>query len=205
MRSSLIKVLKDNDIDYQQEDKLKLLKQIVNLLNSYEYEKDETPDNNNNPVLYFLTETKKGTDKHFASAATLLARVCDIPARYVSGYYLNNKEGNVYQIRSEDKYAWMEVYTSNYGWMPVEVVSEKEGESIDEYKFDRVQKEESTVEFFDVEERDNRNHIILIVGAVGVLGVISLIVISIIIKNNNRRKYLSSMGIEDNEHLKLIR
>lgn len=84
---------------------------------------------------YFLFQNKKGYCVHYATAATMLFRSMGVPARYVEGYHadkdtLQNKdmvtmEGTSlwHTVELTDRYAhaWVEIYVSGYGWMPVEV------------------------------------------------------------------------------------
>lgn len=95
----------------------------------------------------FLMEKKKGYCSYFASAAVLIYRRMGIPARYVEGYAIDIDqvyngqpvEGARYQdyysgytelgetalvsveVTDADAHAWVEVYTTQYGWHPVEV------------------------------------------------------------------------------------
>lgn len=96
-------------------------------------------------VNYFLLNNKKGYCAHFASAATLLFRACNIPARYVEGYAINsdtnfelleNEEYSdyyygykkiseeyvlKYDVTDANAHAWVEIYLDGYGWIPVEL------------------------------------------------------------------------------------
>lgn len=81
-------------------------------------------------VDYFLFEGKKGYCSYFATAATILFRSLNIPARYVEGYVvtdgdcLNAKNDGVNRyisIRDTNAHAWVEVYVDGTGWVPVEV------------------------------------------------------------------------------------
>ncbi len=82
-------------------------------------------------VDYFLTESKTGYCSYFASAATLMFRSYGMPARYVEGYMLTEKEiaasnrvledGKVeVGIYSKDAHAWVEVYLDGIGWIVVD-------------------------------------------------------------------------------------
>ena len=80
------------------------------------------------PVVYFLTDGKKGYCTHFASAGAMILRKLGIPARYVSGYrvdYSSIKEdsnGNyTASVTDSDAHAWVEVYLNDIGWVPVEM------------------------------------------------------------------------------------
>ena len=73
-------------------------------------------------VIYFLTESKEGVCSHFASAATVAYRALGIPARYVSGFLVNATDpefGDAYS--GKNAHAWVEVFVSGVGWVPIEV------------------------------------------------------------------------------------
>lgn len=84
-------------------------------------------------VLYFLQENKEGYCVHYASAATLLLRTMGIPCRYVEGYMLDTssqlpevdqeKRTCTYVLKDCNAHAWVEVYISGYGWVPLEVTN----------------------------------------------------------------------------------
>lgn len=78
---------------------------------------------------WFLTDNKKGSCTHFASAAALLCRSMGIPARYCEGFVI--KEEDVQSFPETDGYttvsvpdsrahAWVEVYIDGYGWLSYE-------------------------------------------------------------------------------------
>lgn len=75
---------------------------------------------------HFLYEQKRGYCVHFATAATLMYRMCGVPARYVTGYiaptntFFPEKEGSFTATLKDDMaHAWTEIYT-DAGWVPVE-------------------------------------------------------------------------------------
>ena len=59
---------------------------------------------------WFLEESKSGDCVHYATAATVLLRACNIPARYVEGYIVNCKAGTDVPISRQDAHAWVEYY-----------------------------------------------------------------------------------------------
>lgn len=82
-------------------------------------------------VTWLLFENKKGYSAHFATAMTLMLRMANVPARYVEGYVIlpedaqkatPSKEDGYYDINITDMHAhaWVEIYESNYGWIPIE-------------------------------------------------------------------------------------
>lgn len=73
------------------------------------------------PVLYFLTESRRGYCMHFASAAALTLRSLGIPARYVSGYVADCVPNRQVSVPDRAAHAWVEVWLDGFGWYPVEV------------------------------------------------------------------------------------
>lgn len=75
---------------------------------------------------YFLFQEGEGYCIHFATAAVLMLRMYGIPARYVEGYVVPEKdfvrEGDTYvaQVSDERAHAWAEIYRPDRGWTPVE-------------------------------------------------------------------------------------
>ncbi len=98
-------------------------------------------------VLYFLEEQQKGYCTYFASAAALLLRAEGIPTRYVEGYRIDYADMLNGTLQAEETFgdwvtgssslgetavvetavtdvmahAWIEVYSQELGWYPVEV------------------------------------------------------------------------------------
>lgn len=71
-------------------------------------------------VLYFLRESKRGYCVHFATSTVMLLRANGIPARYVTGYRVTGEEGQWNQVTSDDAHAWVEYYTADQGWLPLD-------------------------------------------------------------------------------------
>jgi len=80
----------------------------------------------------FLFNKKKGYCVYFATAATMMFRQMGIPARYVEGYIVKDKDyivnesekainSTTINIRDTNAHAWVEIYQDNVGWIPVEV------------------------------------------------------------------------------------
>lgn len=62
------------------------------------------------PVLHFLTESRRGFCVHFASALALMGRELGVPTRFVGGYAGGRRvgEGTVFEARHA--HAWVEAY-----------------------------------------------------------------------------------------------
>lgn len=79
---------------------------------------------------YFMNESYRGNDMHFATAAALMFRRAGIPARYAEGYYLSPQEMLLYtemsgvtlDVLDSQAHSWVEIYIDEIGWFPVEVV-----------------------------------------------------------------------------------
>ena len=79
---------------------------------------------------WFLTENKKGSCTHFASAAVLLCRTRGIPARYCEGFVIKAEDINSFAKRDDGyvtvsvpdnrAHAWAEIYADGYGWVSFE-------------------------------------------------------------------------------------
>lgn len=205
----LIRFLNENNINYRNDNKLETIINIQNLLlNNYTY---TTKAINNpkdiDPVVYFLIVSKQGNASHFASAATLLYRICDIPARYVQGYYLDNKSDGRYSISRNNAHNWTEVYSSNLGWVNIETTPGFVNDEVLSLKFDRHIKLENHMEFSKGKIAVDR--LIIIVGS-AVSVTLLLIVGSIIYKAKKKydeeyKKLLEHYGIKTPEQLKLLK
>jgi len=75
-------------------------------------------------TLHFLETSKEGYCIHFTTAAVLMLRALDIPARFTSGFAVVVPErdvGSVITLTDRHAHAWVEVYYDNIGWLPLEV------------------------------------------------------------------------------------
>ena len=73
------------------------------------------------PVAGFILSRQSAHCEFFASAAVILLRCLDLPARYVSGYFLHEtlNDGS-YVARGHDAHAWAEAWVEPAGWVTVE-------------------------------------------------------------------------------------
>ena len=74
------------------------------------------------PVLAFLFQTRKGHCEYFATAQVLLSRAVGVPARVVNGFRGGewNELGEFYVVRQRHAHSWAEIFLSNEGWIPVD-------------------------------------------------------------------------------------
>lgn len=96
------------------------------LSENYSYIRNPHTSNDADALHTFLKESYSGNAMLYASAAVEAFRAHGIPARYVEGYYLSDKQiaqsGDGHALVSgEDMHAWAEVYFDGVGWLPVDV------------------------------------------------------------------------------------
>jgi transglutaminase-like putative cysteine protease len=74
------------------------------------------------PVDWFLFDAKIGYCEQFATAEVLMLRSLGIPARLATGYSTGDYDPILNQsiVREHDAHAWVEVWFSGHGWVPVD-------------------------------------------------------------------------------------
>ncbi len=78
-----------------------------------------------NPVEQFLFDLKAGHCELFASSMVVMLRTLNIPARLVTGFYVNryNPVTGYFEVREADGHAWVEAYLEPHGWVTFEPTS----------------------------------------------------------------------------------
>lgn len=86
------------------------------------------PEGTEDPLEYFLFESKKGFCNYYASAEVLMLRSVGIPARLAVGFAQGepNLQNTFYTVRERDAHAWPEVYFPGYGWIEFEPTGNQE-------------------------------------------------------------------------------
>lgn len=81
-------------------------------------------------VSYFIYEKGKGYSPHYATACAVILRSLGVPTRYCEGFFVsaqeitesNEKDGKkILDITDKNAHAWIEIFDTSYGWIPVEV------------------------------------------------------------------------------------
>jgi hypothetical protein len=73
------------------------------------------------PFERFLFLTKSGHCELYAGATAVLLRMAGIPARMIAGFRITRSPiGGVLTIRAGDAHAWIEYWTEDYGWKPLD-------------------------------------------------------------------------------------
>ena len=102
-------------------DTASLISSVRELLASEEFTFSYTPPElpeGEDPVLWFLTESKTGYSKHFAAAEVFLYRAMGIPARYSFGYRVREYNDGEAEVLRSDYYAFCEVFINGKWMMP---------------------------------------------------------------------------------------
>jgi len=98
---------------------------IENYLRSSAFKYTLTPPRTppgQDPLAFFLFQSKQGYCEYFASAMGDMLRSLGIPVRLVNGYgpgTFDAKRGS-FVVRESDAHTWVEVYFPQYGWVPFE-------------------------------------------------------------------------------------
>ena len=69
----------------------------------------------NNTTPFEVYSTKKGVCQDFAQLFICMARLLNVPARYVCGYIFTGNTG-VERAQSDASHAWLQLYIPNVGW-----------------------------------------------------------------------------------------
>ncbi len=73
------------------------------------------------PLEQFLFITKEGHCEFFASSAAILLRMAKVPTRLVSGFRTSKQtNGGVLLVNTTDAHAWVEAWTPELGWYPID-------------------------------------------------------------------------------------
>lgn len=98
---------------------------ITKLRTEYHCDRTATaPPGPLSPVAWFLTESRRGPDYHFATAAALLLRTLDYPTRVCLGYYASPAAYDSLTahtpVKRTDLHFWAEVQLRDGHWMVIE-------------------------------------------------------------------------------------
>ena len=84
-------------------------------------------------TLFFLERSMMGFCIHFTTAATLMLRALDIPARFTVGFLVtvpSEYVGDDFTVTDRYAHAWVEVFLEDFGWTALEVTPAVEGVGI---------------------------------------------------------------------------
>jgi transglutaminase-like putative cysteine protease len=94
----------------------------AHLRRDYTYTTEPQPRSSLDPVLAFLTVSRRGHCEYFASALALLARSIGIPTRMILGYRVGERNAywSHYVVRTKNAHAWVEAYLPDGKWVTVD-------------------------------------------------------------------------------------
>ncbi len=83
----------------------------------------------NDPIRTFLFDAKRGHCEFFASAMVAMCDSIELPARIVTGYFVDRWDNvnKKYVVLDRDAHAWVEVEVSPFGWETFEPTPSAEG------------------------------------------------------------------------------
>lgn len=119
-RAYLEWIVKEQGFDRNDPDIVAKVAQYVQNAANYNLNFDPKLNIEDDVVVSFLRDYKEGICQHFASAATMLYRVLNIPARYTIGYAGEVIEEEWTEFYSLNAHAWVEIYIDGLGWVHVE-------------------------------------------------------------------------------------
>jgi hypothetical protein len=93
---------------------------VRHLQDRYRYTLSPGAFRTDDPLAEFLFEKKEAYCEYFASAAVVLLRLQDVPARYVKGLATgpNTDQGDgLHVVRESDAHAWVEAWVPGEGWI----------------------------------------------------------------------------------------
>ena len=103
------------------------LRYVLNMRTEYSRNLQKVPSDKDY-LEYFLMTQKKGFCEHYATAGTIIMRMLNYPARYVSGYMISSNQFEkttdgryVARVLDSDAHAWTEVYAPGYGWVEADM------------------------------------------------------------------------------------
>ena len=117
VRELAIEITRNCDSDYEK------MSAIADYLREFAYNQHPADMTGDCVIDSFLFDVQEGYCTYFASAMVLLCRCVDIPARYVSGFYLgedSKSTANTYVARGNNAHAWAECYIDGYGFVTME-------------------------------------------------------------------------------------
>jgi transglutaminase-like putative cysteine protease len=85
-------------------------------------EKPPKPPLGEEPLQYFLLESKAGYCQHFSAAMALLLRMGGVPARVATGFSPGgySKRKQAWIVRDTDAHSWVEAWFDGYGWVTLD-------------------------------------------------------------------------------------
>ena len=115
------KLIKNQGFSANDPDVVEKVAEYVRSAKKYDMEFDPALEEEANIAVAFLDKYESGVCRHFAASATMIYRALGIPARYTVGYYSDVSANQWSEVIAKQAHAWVEIFVSGFGWVPVEV------------------------------------------------------------------------------------
>ena len=86
----------------------------------YDLNTPKIPEDQQDLVKWFLSQSETGYCVHFATSAAMLLRSMGVSSRYVEGYMVSVKAGKAVEVTDAHAHAWVEYYLDSVGWVILE-------------------------------------------------------------------------------------
>lgn len=87
----------------------------------YDLDTQRMPGDESDFALWFLNDSQTGYCVHFATATAVLLRAAGVESRYVTGYMISVRAGEVATVTQAQAHAWVEYYEPRLGvWLVLE-------------------------------------------------------------------------------------
>lgn len=93
------------------------------LRNNFAYQQfAQKPPKDKEAADYFVFDLKKGHCEYFASAMCVMARLCKLPARVVTGFSPGNYNAlnGLFEIHEYHAHAWTQIFCEKKGWLTID-------------------------------------------------------------------------------------
>lgn len=121
-KTAMLKLLQDAGLDASSMTVLEQVAWVENYVKTsakYNLKYKEYPEIVDTAI-YFLSVSKEGVCRQFATAATVALRALGIPARYTVGFAADVQENISTVVTGDKAHAWVEVYIEGLGWIAID-------------------------------------------------------------------------------------
>ena len=119
--------IEDNGLNAYTDDlsRLTAVQEAVQAFGVYDPKADTLHNDN---MVYIFLRNGRGVCRHYAMLATLVYRQLGMPARYVTGFRMDDMKAGQLTALPKEGHAWVEIYVEGLGWIMQEVTGSRTGE-----------------------------------------------------------------------------
>lgn len=86
---------------------------------------------NEDPLAYFLLQSRTGFCQQYATAMAVMARLVGIPSRVAVGFTAGTRQADgSWLVTTHDAHAWPELYFPDFGWLAFEPTPRGDGQAV---------------------------------------------------------------------------